>query len=161
MENIEIIVFDEINDYKEKIYFFNFRQWGFAILIVALVVPTYLILKDKIGNEITSYIVITIAGILGFIGFVKIHELQAEKIIPYWLRHYFLFSKPVCYITDEEFLLQNQKKKQIKNKIIGRKAKKTKNRKTKENKIKEDELTQRLSKLSKEEQDILLKLLKR
>lgn len=58
MDNIEITVFDEINDYKEKIYFFNFRQWLFAILIVALVVPTYLLLKDRIGSEITSYIVI-------------------------------------------------------------------------------------------------------
>lgn len=58
MDNIEITVFDEINDYKEKIYFFNFRQWLFAILIVAIVVPTYLILKDRIGEEITSYIVI-------------------------------------------------------------------------------------------------------
>ena len=58
MDNIEITVFDEINDYKEKIYFFNFRQWAFAILIVALVVPTYLLSKDRIGEEITSYIVI-------------------------------------------------------------------------------------------------------
>ena len=58
MDNIEITVFDEIHDYKEKIYFFNFRQWLFAILIVALVVPTYLLLKDRIGSEITSYIVI-------------------------------------------------------------------------------------------------------
>ena len=47
MDNIEITVFDEINDYNEKIYFFNFRQWLFAILIVALVVPTYIFLKDK------------------------------------------------------------------------------------------------------------------
>ena len=37
MDNIEITVFDEINDYKEKIYFFNFRQWVFAILIVGIV----------------------------------------------------------------------------------------------------------------------------
>ena len=58
MDNIEITVFDEINDYKEKIYFFNFRQWLFAILIVALVVPTYLLLKDRVGSERTSYIVI-------------------------------------------------------------------------------------------------------
>lgn len=27
MDELEIIVFDEIKDYKEKIYFFNFRQW--------------------------------------------------------------------------------------------------------------------------------------
>ena len=74
MDEIEITVFDEIKDYKEKIYFFNFRQWIFAILIAVIVIPTYIILKDKIGEEITSYIVIAIAGRLGLIGFVKIHE---------------------------------------------------------------------------------------
>lgn len=110
MDNIEITVFDEIKDYKEKIYFFNIRQWIFAILIVLTVVPTYLILKDKIGEEVTSYIVIAIAGVLGFIGFIKIHELPAEKILPYWFRHYFLFAKPIHYITDEEYMLQHQKK---------------------------------------------------
>lgn len=111
MDNIEITVFDEIKDYKEKIYFFNFRQWIFAILIIIAVVPTYMILKDKIGEEPTSYIVIAIAGVLGFIGFVKIHELPAEKIMPYWFRHYFLFSKPIHYMSDEEYALQHQKKK--------------------------------------------------
>lgn len=118
MDNIEITVFDEIKDYKEKIYFFNIRQWIFAILIVLTVVPTYLILKDKIGEEATSYIVIAIAGVLGFIGFVKIHELPAEKIMPYWFRHYFLFSKPIHYITDEEYMLQHQKKSKKKSKKI-------------------------------------------
>ena len=53
MDDIEITVFDEIKDYKEKIYFFNFRQWIFAILIAVIVIPTYIILKDKIGEEIT------------------------------------------------------------------------------------------------------------
>lgn len=110
MDELEITVFDEIKDYKEKIYFFNFRQWVFAILIVGLVVPTYLLLKDRIGEEITSYIVIGIAGILGFIGFVKIHELPAEKIMPYWFRHYFLFAKPIHYLTDKEYVELHQKK---------------------------------------------------
>lgn len=41
MDNIEITVFDEINDYKEKIYFFNFRQWAFSILI-AIIVNSYI-----------------------------------------------------------------------------------------------------------------------
>ncbi len=118
MDNIEITVFDEIKDYKEKIYFFNIRQWIFAILIMITVVPTYLILKDKIGEEATSYIVIAIAGVLGFIGFVKIHELPAEKIIPFWFRHYFLFAKPIHYITDEEYMLQHQKKSKKESKKI-------------------------------------------
>ena len=113
MDDIEITVFDEIKDYKEKIYFFNFRQWIFAILIAVIVIPTYIILKDKIGEEITSYIVIAIAGSLGFIGFVKIHELEAEKILPYWFRHYFLFAKPIHYISDEEYILNSGKVESI------------------------------------------------
>ena len=199
MDNIEITVFDEINDYKEKIYFFNLRQWIFAILIVISVVPTYILLKDKIGEDLTSYIVMAIAGILGFIGFVKIHQLPAEKIIPYWFRHIFLFSKPIKYITDKDYndkdklkkiKEQNKPKKekkkgtvkakkdvkspkQSKEKIeeqkqekLLKKAKKKYEKKPKKtvNKEKkktnnEDELTKKLSKLTKEQQDALLKLL--
>ena len=197
MDNIEITVFDEIKDYKEKIYFFNFRQWVFAILIAILVIPTYILLKDKIGEDLTSYIVIAIAGILGFIGFVKIHELPAEKILPFWFRHYFLFAKPIHYITDEEYKLQHEKNKKgtkvVKDKSLSKseikelkekqkqekllsKAKKkykiTENKeiiRSDETKEKNEEtkdgnkaeLTQRLSKLTKEEQEILLKLLGR
>lgn len=132
MDNIEITVFDEINDYKEKIYFLNFRQWAFSILIAGIVIPTYLLLKDKIGEEITSYIVIAIAGVLGFIGFVKIHELPAEKILPYWFRHYFLFAKPIKYITDAEYELLHQKKNKRENK-----KKKVKVENTKRSEMKE------------------------
>ena len=197
MDNIEITVFDDIKDYKEKIYFFNFRQWVFAILIAILVIPTYILLKDKIGEDLTSYIVIAIAGVLGFVGFVKIHELPAEKILPFWFRHYFLFAKPIHYITDEEYKLQHEKnkkgtkvvkdkslskseikelkKKQKQEKLLSKAKKKYKITENKEiirsdetkekNEETKDgnkaELTQRLSKLTKEEQEILLKLLGR
>lgn len=193
MDELEITVFDEIKDYKEKIYFFNFRQWVFAILIVGLVVPTYLLLKDRIGEEITSYIVIGIAGILGFIGFVKIHELPAEKIMPYWFRHYFLFAKPIHYLTDKEYAELHQKKgkhkinkseikkskseikelkkKQKQEKLLAKAKKKYKVTDEKVEEIKEksveksqynqDEIAKKLSKLSKEQQEALLKLLER
>ena len=194
MDNIEITVFDEIKDYKEKIYFFNFRQWAFAILIAVLVIPTYILLKDKLGDEVTSYIVIAIAGSLGFIGFVKIHELPAEKILPYWFRHYFLFAKPIHYMSDEEYRLLHDKKKKgkvsknakvqtiNKNEIkearkkqkqerLLMKAKKKygitentgiiRSNETEEKKDASNELAQKLSKLTKEEQEILLKLLGR
>ena len=189
MDNIEITVFDEINDYKEKIYFFNFRQWAFSILIAIIVIPTYLILKEKIGEEITSYIVIAIAAFLGFIGFVKIHELPAEKILPYWFRHYTLFAKPIKYIPDAEYELLHQKKhrKEVKKtksvskselkelkkfkkqqillkkaeKKFGTTKKKIKNKEILKETKKDntDELTKKLSQLSKEQQDALLKLL--
>lgn len=193
MDELEITVFDEIKDYKEKIYFFNFRQWVFAILIAGIVIPTYLILKDKIGEEPTSYIIIAIAGVLGFIGFVKIHELPAEKILPYWFRHYFIFAKPIHYMTDSEFEklhqkkgkknaglskeeikknkleIKEMKKKQKQEKILEKARKKYKVNEPKvENKeVKEfkndtnDELTKKLSSLSKEQQELLLKLLER
>lgn len=193
MDELEITVFDEIKDYKEKIYFFNFRQWVFAILIAGIVIPTYLILKDKIGEEPTSYIIIAIAGVLGFIGFVKIHELPAEKILPYWFRHYFIFAKPIHYMTDSEFEklhqkkgkknaglskeeikknkleIKEMKKKQKQEKILEKARKKYKVNEPKvENKevteIKNntnDELTKKLSSLSKEQQELLLKLLER
>ena len=187
MDNIEITVFDEIKDYKEKIYFLNFRQWAFAILIAAIVIPTYILLKDKIGEEITSYIVIAIAGSLGFIGFVKIHELPAEKILPYWFRHYFLFAKPIHYISDEDYRLSHEKKKklkEIKNKKIDKKEIKRLRKEQKQEKMlkkakrkygitenseiiksnvteeESNEFTERLSKLTKEEKELLLKLLK-
>lgn len=189
MDNIEITVFDEINDYKEKIYFFNFRQWAFSILIAIIVIPMYFILKEKIGEEITSYIVIAIAAFLGFIGFVKIHELPAEKILPYWFRHYTLFAKPIKYIPDAEYELLHQKKhrKEVKKtksvskselkelkkfkkqeillkkaeKKFGTTKKKIKNKEILKETKKDntDELTKKLSQLSKEQQDALLKLL--
>ena len=193
MDELEITVFDEIKDYKEKIYFFNFRQWVFAILIVGLVVPTYLLLKDKIGEEITSYIVIGIAGILGFIGFVKIHELPAEKIMPYWFRHYFLFAKPIHYLTDKEYAELHQKKgkkkinkseikkskseiKELKKKqkqekllskakkkykITDEKVEETKEKNVEKSQNNQEEIAKKLSKLSKEQQEALLKLLER
>lgn len=194
MDNIEITVFDEINDYKEKIYFFNFRQWIFAIIIVGLVVPTYILLKDKIGDEVTSYIVIAIAGVFGFIGFVKIHELPAEKILPYWARHYFFFAKPIHYMTDKEYEELHQKKnkkvkkakkeklskaeikeskaKQKNEKLLKKANKKASKEKTKKpennttetiekNENSESELVEKLSKLTKEQRDVLFKLLER
>ena len=172
MDNIEITVFDEIKDYKEKIYFFNFRQWAFAILIAALVIPTYILLKEKIGEEVTSYIVIAID----------------------WFRHYFLFAKPIHYMSDEEYRLLHDKKnkrkvsknaklqtmdkKQIKElrkkqkqeKLLMKAKKKygitenteiMRSNETEEKKEESNELAQKLSTLTKEEQEILLKLLGR
>lgn len=160
MDNIEITVFDEIKDYKEKIYFLNFRQWIFAILIIVIVVPTYLILKDRIGEEITSYIVIAIGGILGFIGFVKIHELPAEKIIPYWFRHYFLFAKPIHYISDEEYKMLHQKKKQNVFKVGNTKISKTEKKEMKKKQKQEKMLEKARKKYGEQPKEKIAKEIK-
>lgn len=131
-------------------------------------------------------------GILGFIGFVKIHELPAEKILPYWLRHYLIFAKPIHYAIDKDFennigkknaikvrdkntkyKIKELKKRQKQEKILAKAKRKYKIPETKneskevtkkEESIqenKESELSKKLSKLSGEQVDALLKLLQR
>lgn len=122
MDEIEIQVFEEYNDYHEKLGIMTFRQWVFSALMLIVVVPTYILLPKYtfITSDMASYIVIIEAAIIGFLGFVKIHKLPAEKIIPYWYRHYFAFNKPLKYMTTKEYqkMLDDKKNKNKKSKVI-------------------------------------------
>ena len=112
MDEIEIIMFKEISDYSEKFYGLTFRQWIFSVLIAITVIPTYIFLPryTPITQDICSYIVILEAGIIGFFGFVKINELSAEHIVPYWYRHFIHFGKPIKYMSDAEWAAAHEKK---------------------------------------------------
>ena len=114
MKHLEVVIYDEINDYQEKIKGLTFRQWLFVVVGLALVIPTYIFLPKytPINKDIASYIVMIEAAIVGFFGFIKIQGLDAEKIVPYWYRHYICFGKPLKYITDAEWKEQHQSKKE-------------------------------------------------
>ena len=112
MDRIEPRIHDEIKDYKEKFYNFTLRQWLFGILILIATVPLYLILSPKIGSNLTGWIVILIAIPIGFVGFIPIQGLNAEKIIFFWKRNYINFAKPILYKTAEE-LAQEKSGKNI------------------------------------------------
>ena len=116
MKHLEVVIYDEINDYKEKIKGLTFRQWIFVAVGIGLVLPTYIFLPKytPINKDIASYIVMIEAAIVGFFGFIKIQGLDAEKIVPYWYRHYICFGKPLKYITDAEWKEQHQSKKERK-----------------------------------------------
>lgn len=119
MDEIEIQIFDEITNYKEKLGFFTIRQWIFIVLIAITVIPTYIFLPKILGDDITGYVILIEAASIGFVGFVPIHNLPAEKIIPFWFRHYFLFNKPLEYMTLAEFKeLKEQKKNRKHNKVV-------------------------------------------
>lgn len=119
MDEIEIQIFDEITNYKEKLGWFTIRQWIFIVLIAITVIPTYIFLPKVLGEDLTSYIILIEAAGIGFIGFVPVHNLPAEKIIPFWFRHYFLFHKPLEYMTTQEYKeLKEQKKNRKHNKVI-------------------------------------------
>lgn len=112
LEQLEVIIFDEPDEYREKIKGLTFRQWIFVAIMLVVIVPTYLLLPKftPITENIASYIVILEAAIIGFFGFVRINNLNAEQIVPYWYRHYVLFSHPITYITDEEWAKTHEKK---------------------------------------------------
>ena len=92
MEQLEVVIFDEVDDYKEKIKGLTFRQWIFCAIALIIVIPTYIFVPKYLGisQDITSYIVMVEAAIIGFFGFIKIHNLDAEQIVPYWYRHYII-----------------------------------------------------------------------
>lgn len=112
MEHLEVVIFDEIDDYSEKIKGLTFRQWIFVALAVIVVVPTYLLIPKytPLTKDIVSYIVILEAAIIGLFGFIKIQNLNAEQIIPFWYRHFMIYKKPIEYITDNEWQKAHEKK---------------------------------------------------
>ncbi len=119
MDEIEIQIFDEITNYKEKFGWFTIRQWIFIVLIGITVIPTYIFLPKLLGEDLTSYIILIEAAGIGFLGFVPVHNLPAEKIIPFWFRHYFIFHKPLEYMTTQEYKeLKEQKKNKRHNKAV-------------------------------------------
>ncbi len=111
MDRIEPRIHDEIKDYKEKFYNFTIRQWLFAILITIIVVPLYLFLSPIIGSDLTGWLVILVAGPIGFIGFIPIQGLNAEKMLFFWKRNYINFAKPILYKEENNLEPANNKTK--------------------------------------------------
>ena len=148
MDRIEPRIHDEIKDYKEKFYNFTLRQWIFGILILITTVPLYLVLSPKIGSNIAGWLVILVAIPIGFVGFIPIQGLNAERIMFFWKRNYINFAKPILYKTEEELLQEKNGKK--KKTVVSNVSKKEQNL----------ENTQSNFSLSQEEAQVLLKLAK-
>lgn len=118
MERIDIRVHDEISNVAERYYGFTFRQWIFGILTGIVVIPTWFYLSPILGDDTTSWIVIIEALPIVFIGFIPVQEMPAEKIIPYWIRHYLKLAKPLEYKTDKQLLEEKEAKKRKKHKKV-------------------------------------------
>lgn len=145
MDDLEIRIPKEISEYHEKFYGLTLRQIICCIVIVAINVPLYMFLSDAVGSDLASYAVILVAAPIGFVGFVKIHNLDAEKIIPFWWRNYVSFAKPLVYKTEKEIEAEKNAKKH-RNKKKAKQATKEETIAKEEELIESDNSTSALSK---------------
>lgn len=146
MDRIEPRIHDEIKDYKEKFYNFTLRQWIFGILVLITTIPLYLLLSPKIGSNMAGWIVILVAIPIGFVGFIPIQGLNAEKMMFFWKRNYINFAKPILYKTEEQIQQEkNGKKKKVVNNSINKKEQKNiqKLEKKKQKELKKERKKQR------------------
>lgn len=60
MDVIKIRTHKELSDVAEKYWGFTFRQWIFLALTAVIVVPLYIYTKPIIGDELASWIVISL-----------------------------------------------------------------------------------------------------
>lgn len=104
MNEIEVKIHAEYSNYREKFYGLTLRQIIFGVLLVGVAVLTYIYSREYLGDDIASYLVILVSAPIGFLGFIPIQGLDAEKIIPYWWRNYMKFVKPLEYKTDKQIL---------------------------------------------------------
>ena len=115
-------------------------------MIIITTVPLYLVLSPKIGSDIAGWLVIIVAVPIGFVGFISIQGLNAERIIFYWKRNYINFAKPIVFKTEQE-LLQEKKSKKLKQSINNISKKELKNNqkleKQKEKELKKERKKQR------------------
>ncbi|MBP3920138.1 MAG: PrgI family protein [Bacilli bacterium] len=146
MDRIEPRIHDEIKDYKEKFYNFTLRQWIFGILVLITTIPLYLLLSPKIGSNMAGWIVILVAVPIGFVGFIPIQGLNAEKMMFFWKRNYINFAKPILYKTEEQIQQEkNGKKKKVVNNSVNKKEQKNiqKLEKKKQKELKKERKKQR------------------
>lgn len=111
MDELEVRVHEEINDYVERFYGLTLRQIIAMILVVGINVPTYLYLHGKINEDILQFIIIFMATPEMLWGFVKIQNMHAERFVRYWWRNLVLFAKPLQYQSDEDIALAKANKK--------------------------------------------------
>ncbi|WP_285939130.1 PrgI family protein [Faecalibaculum rodentium] len=102
MINTKVRTHKNLYGVAEKFYGFTARQWIFLILAFVICIPGYLWLKPVIGEELTSWLVILTGGPIILMGFVDIQGLSLPKLIPFLVRHFIDFNKPLTYKTQKQ-----------------------------------------------------------
>ena len=80
--SVEVRIPKEITEYQEKIMFgLSIRQLVCTVIAIVISVPSYIFLMNKIGQELTGYIVMIEIVPFIAIGYLKPKGLKFEKVL--------------------------------------------------------------------------------
>ena len=97
---MEVKINKEIRNYRENVYFgLSLRQFIFSLLAVIIAVIIYLVFKNKLGTEITSWLCVICATPLILIGFVTYNGMKLEKLISVYIKSKILMPKYLVFKT--------------------------------------------------------------
>lgn len=103
---MEIKIPKEIRTYHESVFWgLTLRQLICSGIAVVGAVSAYLILRNRINQELLSWICIAIAGPFGVAGFFRYHGLTLEKFLLVWFRSEFLCAGTRKFKADNQYLL--------------------------------------------------------
>lgn len=102
MDNIRVRTHKELGGISEKFYGMSIRQWIFVLLGLGICVPLYLYGKPYLGEELVSWLILLIGVPIMLCGFLTIQGLPVNRLVPFWMRHYLDFAKPLQYKTKEQ-----------------------------------------------------------
>lgn len=130
--SVEVRIPKEITEYQEKIMFgLSIRQLICTVIAIVISVPSYIILMNKIGQELTGYIVIIEVAPLIAIGYLKPKGLKFEKVLLMFLKHQLgkskRYYKTLVQVDIVDILdggNENDIQKKSSKKSIGRKSEK-------------------------------------
>lgn len=98
---IEIKIPKDVRKYKEKVVGgFTLRELITLIVTALIDISIYIFLKDKIGKQFSSYLVMFISIPFLLLGFKEKDGLKFEKYVIYFLKFHFLTPQKRKYIVE-------------------------------------------------------------
>ncbi|MDD2483686.1 MAG: PrgI family protein [Eubacteriales bacterium] len=99
---IEVRLPKEIRTYKETFIFgMTLRQTICMVIALLINVPTYFFLSEKVGDDLSSWLVLFTAAPLVLIGWFKYNGMETEKVAACIAR--FLFTSQKYHYGSENF----------------------------------------------------------
>lgn len=108
---MEVKINKEIRNYSENVYFgLSLRQFIFSLLSCMVAIIIYLLFKNKLGIEITSWLCIIFVTPFILIGFVNYNGMKLEELLVVIIKNKIFTPKYLVYIPTNyyEELLMNK-----------------------------------------------------